>query len=52
MHAKAVIDSNVWVSYFINNRINYLIKWLLYHDVEVFVSDELLNELEEVLNTG
>ncbi|MEO5675221.1 MAG: putative toxin-antitoxin system toxin component, PIN family [Chitinophagales bacterium] len=49
MPAKAVIDTNVWVSYFINVRINYLIKWLLDHDVEVFVSGELINEVEEVL---
>ncbi len=49
MPNKAVVDTNVWVSYFINNRINYLIKWLLEHDVEVFISDELIDELSEVL---
>jgi putative PIN family toxin of toxin-antitoxin system len=49
MPAKAVVDTNVWVSYFINDRINYLVKWMLDHDIEVFISDELIREITEVL---
>jgi putative PIN family toxin of toxin-antitoxin system len=49
MPVKAVIDTNVWVSYFINDRINYLVTWLLNNDVEVFISDELISEVDEVL---
>ena len=49
MPVKAVIDTNVWVSYFINDRINYLVTWLLNKDIEVFISDELISEVDEVL---
>ncbi|HYV93273.1 MAG TPA: putative toxin-antitoxin system toxin component, PIN family [Chitinophagales bacterium] len=50
MPSKVVVDTNVWVSYFINDRINYLIKWLLDRDIEVFISDELISEVNEVLH--
>src|ERR1043165_5865119 len=49
MPVKAVVDTNVWVSYFINDRINYLVTWFLDHDFEVFISDELIGEITEVL---
>ena len=29
MPGKAVLDTNVWVSYFINARADYLIQWIL-----------------------
>ena len=43
------MNTNIWVSYFINDRINYIIKWLLDNDIEVFISDELIGEVAEVL---
>jgi uncharacterized protein len=49
MSVKVVIDSNVWISYFINERINYLTKWFLNESVEIFISDELIKEIVEVL---
>jgi hypothetical protein len=50
MPVKVVVDTNVWVSYFINNRIYYLVKWLLNNHIEVFTSDELISEVFEVLH--
>ena len=49
MPTKAVVDTNIWVSYFINERINYLIRWMLDHEVEICISDELIDEITEVL---
>ena len=45
MPNKAVVDTNVWVSYFINQRINYLISWFLEHDVEVTCTLEVASDL-------
>ena len=50
MPHKIVLDANIWISYFINARANYLIRWIIDHDVTVYTSSELINELEEVLN--
>jgi uncharacterized protein len=50
MPLKIVLDTNIWVSYFINGRADYLVRWIIDHDVNVYTSDELITELEEVLN--
>ena len=50
MPFKVIVDTNVWVSYFINGRINYLIKWMLDHEAELINSEELIAEIEEVLH--
>jgi uncharacterized protein len=49
MPLNAVLDTNIWVSYFINARADYLAKYILEHDIKVFTSDELVEELREVL---
>jgi uncharacterized protein len=49
MPPKIVIDTNVWVSYFINGRADYLIEWIIDHSVEVYTSADLAEEIEEVL---
>lgn len=49
MPIKAVLDTNVWVSYFISARAEYLVVWLLDHDVNVYTCDELIDEIEDVL---
>jgi putative PIN family toxin of toxin-antitoxin system len=49
MPVSAVLDTTVWVSYFINARADYLISWILNNDVTVFTSDALIIELDEVL---
>jgi len=49
MPLNIVLDTNIWVSYFINARADYLVKWILNHDIAVFTSDELIEELDEVL---
>lgn len=49
MPLKVVIDTNIWVSYFINARTDYLIGWIIDHPVEIYTSDELADEIEEVL---
>ena len=50
MPLKVVIDTNIWVSYFINARTDYLVKWIIDHDVSVYTSEHLANEIKEVLN--
>jgi uncharacterized protein len=49
MPFKIVIDTNIWVSYFINARADYLIQWLIDHPIEVYSSQELVDEIEDVL---
>ncbi|MDP4262851.1 MAG: putative toxin-antitoxin system toxin component, PIN family [Bacteroidota bacterium] len=49
MLPKIVIDTNIWVSYFINARADYLVSWIIDHPVEIYTSDELVDEIEEVL---
>lgn len=50
MPLKIVLDTNIRVSYFINACADYLIRWIIDHDINVYTSDELITELEEVLN--
>jgi len=49
MPVKAVLDTNIRISYFINARANYLIKWIIRNPVTIFTSQELIDEIEEVL---
>jgi len=50
MSPKIVFDTNIWVSYFINARTDYLVGWIIDHAVEIYTSDELVDEIEEVLS--
>jgi putative PIN family toxin of toxin-antitoxin system len=49
MPLKIILDTNVWVSYFINARTDYLVRWIIDHDIAVYTSSELIQEIEEVL---
>lgn len=46
---RIVIDTNIWVSYFINKRFEELAKLILDKNITVFSTAELLEELKEVL---
>lgn len=50
MPYKLVIDTNIWISYFINARTDYLVSWIMDHPVEVYTSVELADEIKEVLS--
>ena len=50
MPLKVVIDTNIWVSYFINARTDYLIGWIIDHPIEIYTSASLVDEIEEVLS--
>ena len=47
---KFVIDTNVWLSYFITNRAEYLINLVANRNVVIFRCDELLKELARILD--
>ncbi len=50
MRKKSVPDTNVWVSYFINSRADYLIQWIIEHsEITFYTSAALVEKLEEVL---
>ena len=46
---KFVLDTNVWLSYFITNRAEYLIGLVANRNVVIFRCDELLKELARIL---
>jgi len=47
---KAVLDTNVWISYFINARADYLIQWIIEHpEIAFYTTASLVEELEDVL---
>lgn len=46
---KTVFDTNIWVSYFITGRLTELVEMLLNKKVILFRSDELTQELTEVM---
>ncbi len=50
MPLKVVLDTNIWVSYFINARTDYLVKWIIERDINIYTSNQLAGEIEEVLN--
>src|SRR5665647_709753 len=50
MQHKAIFDTNVWVSYFINARADYLINWIITNNIEIFTTDKLVDELRDVLS--
>jgi uncharacterized protein len=47
--SRVVIDTNVWVSYFIGGRSSELAHLILDNDLVVLTSKELVDELTEVL---
>ncbi len=50
MPKKGVLDTNVWISYFINSRADYLIQWIVDHpEIIFYTSTSLVDEMENVL---
>jgi putative PIN family toxin of toxin-antitoxin system len=47
---RIVIDTNVWISFFISKALKKLKEYLGNEDIVVLISDELFDELLEVLN--
>ncbi len=45
---KIIVDTNIWISYFISKSFNELIDILLNDYFEIAFSNELLNEIKEV----
>ena len=47
---KYVLDANIWVSYFITNRLTILIETVAINKIRLLYCEELLDEIERVLN--
>jgi putative PIN family toxin of toxin-antitoxin system len=47
---KLVIDTNLWISFVISNKLNLLDSILLDNKTRILFSIELINELEAVMN--
>lgn len=46
---KVMFDSNLWISFMIGKRLSSLAEVLCRHDVEVYVSEQLLDEIRGVI---
>ena len=46
---KVMCDSNLWISFMIGKRLSSLAEVLCRHDVEVYVSEQLLDEIRGVI---
>lgn len=46
---KFILDPNIYISYFITGRYNYLLKVMLEYKIFFIICPELLNEIERVL---
>ncbi|MFP4095273.1 MAG: putative toxin-antitoxin system toxin component, PIN family [Cyclobacteriaceae bacterium] len=45
---KIVIDTNIWVSYFLGD-IDKLVRVIYEYNLEVFTTQQLIDEIEDVL---
>lgn len=46
---KVMFDSNLWISFMIGKRLSSLADVLCRHNVEIYVSEQLLNEIRGVI---
>ena len=46
---KILFDTNLWISFMIGKRLSSLADVLCRHDVEVYVSKQLLDEIRGVI---
>lgn len=46
---KVMFDSNLWISFMIGKRLSSLAEVLCRHDVEVYVSEQFLDEIRGVI---
>lgn len=49
-YKKFVLDTNIWISYFITRKENELIDIIINNELIVYCCDELLYEIRHVLN--
>jgi len=47
---RFVLDTNIWISYFITKRVQFLLGMIDEYELTVFSCDELIEELRIVLN--
>ena len=47
---RFVLDTNIWVSYIIKHRLAELTEQIFKHDLQIFISEELIDELSENLH--
>jgi putative PIN family toxin of toxin-antitoxin system len=47
---KVLFDTNLWISFMIGKRLSSLVNVLTCQDVEVFVSEQLLEEIRTVIS--
>ena len=47
---RFVLDTNIWVSYIIKHRLAELTEQIFNHDLQIFISEELIDELSENLH--
>ena len=46
---RFVLDTNVWISYFITKREDFLLHNVFKHKLSIFICDELIFELQKVV---
>ena len=46
---KAVIDTNIWISYLLGNLLDEIDELIISKKLKIIVSEEILKELSEVL---
>ena len=49
---RFVLDANIWISYFISERVEVLLHIIYENEITVYSCDELLEELKRVLDYG
>lgn len=47
---KIIIDTNIWISFAIGKQLKHLIEILNNPNIEIFICQELIDEIDEVLN--
>lgn len=46
---KVLFDSNLWISFMIGKRLSSLADVLCHHDIEVYISEQQLDEIRKVI---
>ena len=47
---KVILDTNIWISFLLGKRLNVLREIFSMEKVEIFVSDQLLSEIRDVVS--
>ncbi|MBR1520180.1 MAG: putative toxin-antitoxin system toxin component, PIN family [Bacteroidaceae bacterium] len=46
---KVLFDTNLWISFMIGKRLSSLVDVLCRHDIQIYMSEQLLNEIKDVI---